>query len=132
MQKIPRISHNPALVLRGADLRDLTPSVIDKLPVYHIEGKVLFGNASTARLVVQLDSAALLAAIPAWREAQKLTPNDANFHLLRKRAHEQFEAAVKKAAADGHFEAVAERGAVTCRLGPVADITPAAMAALES
>jgi molybdopterin biosynthesis enzyme MoaB len=109
---------------------DLTQKVIDKLPVYHVEGKVVSGNVANARLIAELDSAALLNAIPAWREAQKLTANDVDYHLLRKRAQEQFEAAVKKAAGEGNYDAVVERGGVTSRLGPVADITPAAMAAL--
>jgi hypothetical protein len=109
---------------------DLTQRVIDKLPLYHVDGKVVYGDPTNARLIAELDSAALLNAIPAWREVQKLTPNDVDYHLLRKRAQEAFEAAVKKAAGDGHFDAVVERGGVTSRLGPVADITPAAMAAL--
>jgi hypothetical protein len=112
-------------------IADLTQRVIDKLPVYHVEGKVVFGSVANARLIAELDSAALLNAIPAWREAQKLTPNDVDYHLLRKRAQEAFEAAVKKAAGDGSFGAVVERGGLTSRLGPVADITPAAMAAVK-
>jgi molybdopterin biosynthesis enzyme MoaB len=109
---------------------DLSQRVIDKLPVYHVAGKVMYGKVANARQIAELDSAALLNSIPAWRQAQKLTPNDVDYHLLRKRAQEQFEAAVKKAAGDGAFDAVVERGGVTSRLGPVADITPAAMAAL--
>lgn len=111
---------------------DLTQRVIDRLPVYHVEGKLLFGVIANARQIAELDSATLLGVIPAWREANKLTENDADYHLLRKKAQEQFEAAVKEAAHDGDYDAVVEKKGVTSRLGPVADLTPAAIAALNS
>jgi len=111
-------------------IRDLTAAVIDQLPLYHVEGRVLAGNAADARLIVELDSEQLLAAIPAWRESQSLTENDVNFHFLRKQALDAFERAVKKVARDGGYDAVAEKGGTTCRLGPVADVTQAAIAAL--
>jgi hypothetical protein len=105
--------------------------VIDRLPVYHVEGKLLFGAVANARRMAELDSALLLGAIPAWREAQKLNENDVDYHLLRKRAQEQFEASVKEVAHDGDYDAVIEKHGVTSRLGPVADLTPAAIAALN-
>lgn len=111
---------------------DLTQKVIDKLPVFHVEGKLLFGTIADARQIAELDSATLLGVIPAWREASKLTENEVDYHLLRKKAQEQFEAAVKKAAHDGDYDAVIEKRGVTSRLGPVADLTPAAIAALNS
>jgi len=113
-------------------ISDLTQRVIDRLPVFHIEGKLLFGTLAEARQIAELDSAVLRAAIPAWREAQKLTENDADYHLLRKKASEQFEEAVKEAAHDGEYDAVVEKKGVTSRLGPVADLTPAAIAALNT
>lgn len=113
-------------------ISDLTQRVIDRLPVYHIEGQLLFGTLAEARQVAELDSAVLRAAIPAWREAQKLTENDADYHLLRKKAQEQFEGAVKEAAHDGGYGAVVEKKGVVSRLGPVADLTPAAIAALNT
>ncbi len=117
----------------GAEpIRELTAAVIDQLPLYHVEGRVLTGAAADARLIVELDSAALLAAIPAWRQSQTLTENDVNFHFLRKQAQDAFERAVKKVARDGGYDAVAEKGCTTCRLGAVADVTKAAIAALES
>ena len=115
----------------GAEpIRDLTSAVIDQLPLYFVEGRVLTGNAADARVVVVIDSAQLLAAIPAWRESQALTENDANWHFLRKQAQDAFEKAVKKVARDGGYDAVVEKGGVTCRLGPVADVTQTAVAAL--
>ena len=111
-------------------IRDLTAAVIDQLPLYHVEGRVLAGVAAEARLVVELDSNVLLAAIPAWRESQLLTENDANYHFLRKQAQDAFERAVKKVTRDGGYDAVVEKGGVICRLGPVADVTQAAIAAL--
>jgi hypothetical protein len=113
-------------------IRDLTAAVIDQLPLYHVDGRVLTGSVTDARIIVELDSAVLLAAIPAWRESQSLTENDVNFHFLRKQAQDAFEHAVKKVARDGGYDAVAEKGCTTCRLGPVADVTQAAIAALGS
>jgi len=113
-------------------ISDLTQRVIDRLPVYHIEGQLLCGTLAEARQVAELDSAVLRAAIPAWREAQKLTENDADYHLLRKKAQEQFEGAIKEAAHDGGYDAVVEKKGVISRLGPVADLTPAAIAALNT
>ncbi len=109
---------------------DLTASVIDQLPLYHVEGRVLAGATAEARLVVELASDTVLAAIPAWREAQLLTEDDANYHFLRKQALDAFERAVKKVTRDGGYDAVCEKGSVVCRLGPVADVTQAAIAAL--
>jgi len=121
----------PGGVSGGADpIRDLTSAVVDQLPLYYVEGKVLTGAATDARTIVQLDSASLLAAIPAWRESQALTENDANWHFLRKQAMDAFEKAVKKVARDGGYDAVVEKGGVTCRLGPVADVTRTAVVAL--
>lgn len=115
----------------GTDpIRDLTSAVVDQLPVYYVDGKVLTGAAADARTIVQLDSALLLNAIPAWRESQALTENDANWHFLRKQALDAFEKAVKKVARDGGYDAVVEKGCVTCRLGPVADVTQTAVVAL--
>jgi Skp family chaperone for outer membrane proteins len=117
----------------GAEpLRDLTAAVIEQLPLYHVEGRLLAGAAQDARLIVELDSSLLLGAIPAWRESQSLTEDDVNFHFLRKQAQDAFERAVKKVARDGGYDAVAEKGSVTCRLGAVADVTQAAIAALGS
>ena len=123
----------PGGVSGGPDaIRDLTASVIEQLPLYFVEGRVLTGSAVDARLVVELDSAALLAAIPAWRESQLLTQDDANWHFLRKQAQDAFERAVKRVARDNAYDAVVEKGAATGRLGPLADVTQAAIVALGS
>jgi len=123
----------PGGVSGGAEpIRDLTSAVVDQLPLYFVEGRVLTGATADARVVVELDSARVLAAIPAWRESQALTENDANWHFLRKQAQDAFEKAVKKVARDGGYDAVVEKGGVTCRLGPVADVTQLAITALGS
>ena len=111
---------------------DVTAQVIDQLPLYCVEGKVLAGNARDARVLVQLDPAQLWNAIPAWREAQLLTQNDANYHFLMKQAADQFERAVKKVLRDGGYDGIVETGGVTGRLGPVADVTAAAISAIGS
>lgn len=117
----------------GAEpVRDLTAAVVDQLPLYHVEGRVLTGSVVEPRILVELDSALLLNAIPAWREAQLLTENDAHYHFLRKQAQDAFEKAVKRVAREGGYDGVIEKGGVTCRLGPVADVTATAIAALET
>lgn len=121
----------PGGLAGGAEpVRDLTASVVDQLPLYFVEGRVLTGSAQDARVIVELDSASLLAAIPAWRESQLLTQDDANWHFLRKQAQDAFEKAVKRLARDNGYDAVVEKGGATSRLGPVADVTQAAIAAL--
>ncbi len=110
---------------------DLTAQVIDLLPIYHVEGKVLSGNAVNARLLAEVDTAQLLAAIPAWREAQGLTEDQPNYHFLRKKAQETYEKALLKVAHDGSYDALVERGGVTSRLGPVPDLTRLAIEALQ-
>jgi hypothetical protein len=117
----------------GSDpIRDVTAAVIEQLPLYFVEGRVLTGSTLDARSIVELDSAALRAAIPAWRESQQLTQDDANWHFLRKQAQDAFEKAVKKVARDNAYDAVVEKGGATCRLGPIADVTQAAIVALGS
>jgi hypothetical protein len=114
-----------------APIPDLTAQVIELLPVYHVEGKVLTGNAVNPRLLAEIDSAQLLAAIPEWRELQGLTEAQPNYHFLRKKAQDKFENALRKVAHDGSFDALVEHGGVTSRLGPVQDVTKQAIAALE-
>jgi len=111
-------------------IADLTAQVIDLLPVYHVEGKVLTGNAVNARMLAEVDSAQVLAAIPALREAQGLTEDQPNYHFLRKKAQDSYEKALIKVARDGNYDALVERGGVTSRLGPVPDLTRLAIAAL--
>ncbi len=129
-EKLDVITVPGGLTGGSGPIRDLTAAVIDQLPLYHVEGRVLAGVTAEAHLVVELDSNVLLAAIPAWRESQLLTENDANYHFLRKQAQDAFERAVKKVTRDGGYDAVVEKGSVICRLGPVADVTQAAIAAL--
>ncbi len=104
--------------------------MIEQLPIFYVEGKVLTGAVLDARTVVELDSAALLAAIPAWRESLTLTENDANWHFPAQAAQDAFEKAVKTVARNNGYDAIVEKGGVTSRLGPVADVTQAAITAL--
>jgi len=121
----------PGGVTGGEDpIPDLTAQVIDLLPVYHVEGKVLTGNATNARLLAELDSAQILAAIPECRELKGLTEAQPNYHFLRKEVQDKFENAVRKVAHDGNYDALVERGGTTSRLGPVQDVTRLAIAAL--
>jgi hypothetical protein len=115
-----------------AAISDLTQNVIDMLPLFFIDGSVLFGSENSARTVAELDSEKLLAAIPEYTEYLLLSPNDANYHILRKKFQDAFKEALRKAARDGSYDVVAEKGAVTSRLGAVADITAQAIAALSS
>ncbi len=113
-------------------IADLTQNVIDLLPVFHCDGKILHGSLRNARAVAELDSDKLLAAIPEYTEYLLLSPNDANYHILRKKFQDAFKHAVRKVARDGNYDVVAEKGAVTSRLGAVADVTAKAILALAS
>ncbi len=110
---------------------NLTRDVTDRLPVYHVHGEVHYGRAKGALRIGSLDSRAVLAAIPAWQEAQLLDETDARFHLLRHRYMSELNRVVRQAARQGGHDAVVEQGGVTSRLGPVPDITTIAVAAVE-
>jgi hypothetical protein len=111
---------------------DLTTSVIDRLPVYHVHGTVHYGRAVSAKRIAQLDSRAVLAAIPAYQEARALDQSDARFHLLRRRYLDELNRVVQRAARLGDYDAVVERGGVTSRLGAVPDITSTAIGAIDT
>jgi len=116
-----------------APIADLTSAVIDKLPRYYVEpDKVVFGQERDARAIGQVDRQAVLEAIPAWREAQKLDPSDARYHLLRNRASQEYDRVVKEAAQAGGYDLVAERGAVTLRVGTAPDLTSTAISLIDT
>lgn len=106
---------------------DLTRDVTDRLPLYHVHGEVHYGRAKGALRIAELDSRAVLAAIPAWQEAQSLSEDDARFHLLRHRYMTELNRVVRAAARAGNHDAVVETGGVTSRLGAVPDITASAV-----
>jgi hypothetical protein len=114
-----------------APIADLTAQVIELLPVYHVEGKVLTGSVANARLLAEVASAELLAAIPAWQELQGLTEEQPNYHFLRKKAQDAYEKALLRVSRDGGYDGLVERGGITSRLGPVTDLTRLAISVLE-
>jgi Skp family chaperone for outer membrane proteins len=117
----------------GADAppQDLTQQVIDRLPIYHVHGEVLSGRATGAQRIAEVDTAAVLAAIPAWEEAQTLGESDARFHLLRRRYLDELNRVVNVVARQGGYDTIVERGGTTSRLGPVPDLTRSAIAAVD-
>ena len=113
-------------------ITDLTAAVVEKLPRYYVEpDEVLFGNERDARSIAQVDAQTVLEAIPAWKEAQKLDPSDARYHLLRNRYTQEFNRVVKEAAQAGGYDLVSDRGAVTLRVGTAHDITSTAVSLIQ-
>ncbi len=111
---------------------DLTRKVIDRLPIYHVDGKVEFGRQQGASNIAQIDTQAVLEAIPEYREAKRLGEDDARFHLLRKKYMDELTRVVQLSARRGGHDAVVELGGVTSRLGPVPNVTATAIAAVDS
>ena len=110
---------------------DLTQQVIDRLPVYHVHGNVHVGRAAGAQRIAGVDTAAVLASIPTWQEAQALDDSDARFHLLRGRYLEELNRVVNEVARRGGYDTIVEAGGVTSRLGPVPDLTSAAIGSVQ-
>lgn len=111
---------------------DLTQQVIDELPFYYVEGNVLHGSVAGARSIAEVDSQAVLSAIPAYAEWLGLDENDARWHILRKSYLDSFNKALTRTVRDQGLEAVVERGGVTSRLGAVLDVTAAVIQALTA
>ena len=115
-----------------APITDRTPEVIADLPVFCVEGQVLHGDPGGARMLAEIDSPALLAAIPAYQEWQALDATDARYHILRKNYQDAYQSAIRGVVRNQGLEAVVEKGGVTSRLGPVPDVTRAAIEFLGS
>lgn len=111
---------------------DLTAEVIEHLPLYCIEGQVLHGRETGAQAVAEVDGQAVLATIPEYQEWQTLDPSNARYHLLLKSWNDLFVRALKTVAREQGLDAIVEKGGVTSRLGPVPDVTSAAIGALRS
>lgn len=109
---------------------DVTQAVIDELPAHCIDGNVLHGSAQGGRSVAEVDSQAVLEAIPEYVEWRGLDENDARWHILRKAYLDSFAKALKRAVRDEGLDVVVERGGVTSRLGPVSDVTALVIQAL--
>jgi len=113
-------------------IRSLTDEVIDELPLFCVEGTVLHGRVAGAQRMGELDSQALLEAIPAYVEWLPLDEDDARYHILRKRYQDDFARAVRAVARSEGLDAVVEKGDLTARLGPVPDVTRTAIESLGS
>ena len=107
---------------------DLTQPVIDELPQFYVEGKVLHGSVRTASSLGEIDSQALLGAIPAYVEWLGSDPSEARYHLLKQEYEKAFARAVRQAARNAGVDLVVEKGAATLRDGAVDDLTSEAIA----
>lgn len=117
--------------VQGAEgVVDRTSEVIDELPHFYVEGKVLQGNARNARQIGELDSQAVLMAIPAFVEAQGLDSNSARFHILQKEYQDRFSDAMRKTARDAGLDSIVEKDAATSRFGAILDVTQQAIQSL--
>jgi len=109
---------------------DVTQDVIDRLPLFHVEGKVLQGRARGAQVLGEIDSQQVLHAIPEYLEWLTLGEDDARYHLLRKHWQDEFNRVVREVWHDNSADCVVELGGSTSRLGPVPDWTQQAIDAL--
>ena len=109
---------------------DFSQQVIEGLPRFHVEGKVLHGSARGARTLASIDSQQLLNAIPAYVEWLSSDPSEARYHLLQKEYQDAFGQAVRQVARDERLDVLVEVGAATARSGVVDDVTPQAVSAL--
>ncbi|GJM21548.1 MAG: hypothetical protein DHS20C15_14630 [Planctomycetota bacterium] len=114
----------------ASNLMDRTREVIDELPQFYVEGKVLHGNARNARELAEVDSLAVLMAIPSFVEAQGLDESNARFHILQKDYQDRFAAAMRKIARDSGLDSIVEKGAATSRFGAILDVTQQAIQSL--
>lgn len=115
-----------------APIVDVTDAVVERLPKYYVHGEVLHGRAKGAESIAEVDSQALLDAIPEYREFQALEPTDARYHLLRRAYMEAYASALRVAAGDAGHDCLVEVGGVTTRLDVLDDLTQAAIDAIDS
>lgn len=117
----------------GADgVVDRTGEVVEQLPHFHVEGKVLHGSERNARQLAEIDSLAVLMTIPSFVEAQALDESNARFHILQKDYQDRFAAALRKTARDGNYDVLVEKGAATSRFGAILDVTQQTITALSN
>ena len=98
--------------------------------------RVYVGNYRLARKPAVVDSSRVYAAINEYQQIQRegLTPDGPKYHLLLAKASEQFNKAVKAAAAQAGHDVVAEAGTVrpvNPAAAPPPDLTQATLAALR-
>lgn len=109
---------------------DFTQQVIDALPHFYVEGKLLHGNVRGARSIAEIDSQTLLAAIPSYIEWLGSDPSEARYHILKKDYEDKFGRAVRQSARDAGADVIVEKGAATSRHGELKDVTSQAVSVL--
>lgn len=110
---------------------DFTQQVIDVLPHFYVEGKLLHGSVRGARTIAEIDSQTLLAAIPSYIEWLGSDPSEARYHILKKDYEDKFAKAARQSAREAGADVVAEKGAATSRHGEVKDITSQAVSVIS-
>lgn len=113
-----------------APIDDVTQEVIDRLPLFHVEGKVLQGRDRGAQILGEVDSQLVLESIPEYVEWVTLGEDDARYHLLRKHWQDAFNRVVRDVWRNNSADCVVELGGATSRLGSVPDWTQQAIDAL--
>lgn len=74
--------------------------------------KVYYGDAESFSKPAEIEINKVFARIPEYAEAKKKAEDDPEYYILLEKANDKFQKAVKKAAADGGYDLVAEKGAV--------------------
>jgi hypothetical protein len=79
-----------------------------------------------------LTTSTIFDSIAEWKEIKKkkLTPKDAEYHLLLKKANEKFSCALKTVQLAGSYDIIAESGAISCKNCTATDVTSDMIAAL--
>jgi hypothetical protein len=91
--------------------------------------KVYYGKASSFKKPAEINLLTVFGAISEYTEAKKKSEDDPDYYILLQKANDKFQKALKKAASDGGYDLVAEKGAVKAKK-TVPDITDAVIKAL--
>ncbi|MCA9300056.1 MAG: hypothetical protein KDA28_13380 [Phycisphaerales bacterium] len=101
---------------------DVEVKVLDEDKVYYPK-KLEKGAAYDAPAT--LETSKVFDEIDEWKEIvrKKLTPKDAEYHLLLKAANKKFDKAVKKVQKKDEYDIIAEDGAIKCKGVSAKDVT---------
>lgn len=112
------------------DIEEHTDEVIEHLPMFHIDGEILHGNKKATTGVTQMDSQAVLDAIPAYNQWKALDEGDADYYFLQSKYQKQYREALKTVVLEQDANVVVELGGVTSRGDEIPDLTQSVIDAL--
>jgi len=80
-----------------------------------VTGKIVYGAATQARKVAEVDVQKVFASIPAYQKikSENVPKHKARYHILISRANEEFQTAVQAIALHGTYDLVVEKGGVS-------------------